>query len=83
MQDIEHYNIPVCNFPHDVEDDDEESNRDNSELRVRVGCATVSKIFSLPGELMQALPPFAVIDSEEEIEIDGQPDRARILTSAV
>ncbi|KAG6850323.1 hypothetical protein H0H93_014898 [Arthromyces matolae] len=58
MEDIEHYDIPVYNFPYDVEEDDEETIQDNSELR--------------------ALLPFAVIGSEEEIEIDGQPVRARI-----
>jgi septin family protein len=36
MQDIEHYDIPVYNFPYDVEEDDEETIQDNSELRVRV-----------------------------------------------
>lgn len=35
MEDIEHYNIPVYNFPYDVEEDDEETIIDNSELRVR------------------------------------------------
>ena len=34
MEDIEHYNIPVYNFPYDVEEDDEETIIDNSELRV-------------------------------------------------
>ncbi|KAF9036430.1 septin [Hymenopellis radicata] len=58
MEDIEHYDIPVYNFPYDVEEDDEDTIQDNSELR--------------------ALLPFAVIGSEEEIEIDGQPVRARI-----
>ena len=58
MEDIEYYDIPVYNFPYDVEEDDEETIQDNSELR--------------------ALMPFAVIGSEEEIEIDGQPIRARI-----
>jgi len=58
MEDIEHYDIPVYNFPYDVEEDDEETIQDNSELR--------------------ALLPFAIIGSEEEIEIDGQPVRARI-----
>ncbi|KAH9486738.1 Septin-like protein spn3 [Psilocybe cubensis] len=58
MEDIENYDIPVYNFPYDVEEDDEETIQDNSELR--------------------ALLPFAVIGSEEEIEIDGQPVRARI-----
>lgn len=35
MEDIEHYGIPVYNFPYDVEEDDEETIQDNSELRVR------------------------------------------------
>jgi cell division control protein 11 len=58
MEDIEHYDIPVYNFPYDVEEDDEETIQDNSELR--------------------ALLPFAIVGSEEEIEMDGQPVRARI-----
>ncbi|KAJ3527349.1 hypothetical protein NMY22_g9817 [Coprinellus aureogranulatus] len=58
MEDIDYYDIPVYNFPYDVEEDDEETIQDNSELR--------------------ALMPFAVVGSEEEIEIDGQPVRARI-----
>ncbi|KAI0001776.1 GTP binding protein [Russula vinacea] len=58
MEDIEHYDIPVYNFPYDVEEDDEETIQDNSELR--------------------ALLPFAIVGSEQELEIDGQPVRARI-----
>jgi cell division control protein 11 len=34
MEDIEYYSIPVYNFPYDVEEDDEETIEDNSELRV-------------------------------------------------
>jgi cell division control protein 11 len=34
MEDVEHYGIPVYNFPYDVEEDDEETVADNSELRV-------------------------------------------------
>jgi hypothetical protein len=34
MEDIEHYDIPIYNFPYDVEEDDEETIIDNSELRV-------------------------------------------------
>lgn len=34
MEDIQHYDIPVYNFPYDVEEDDEETIQDNSELRV-------------------------------------------------
>jgi cell division control protein 11 len=58
MEDIEHYDIPVYNFPYDVEEDDEETIQDNSELR--------------------ALLPFAIVGSEQELEIEGQPVRARI-----
>ncbi|KAJ6604389.1 septin [Mycena vulgaris] len=58
MEDIEHYDIPVYNFPYDVEEDDEDTIQDNSELR--------------------SLLPFAIIGSEEEIELDGQLVRARI-----
>ena len=35
IEDIEHYDIPVYDFPYDVEEDDEETIQDNIELRVR------------------------------------------------
>ena len=75
MEDIEHYDIPVYNFPYDVEEDDEDTIQDNSELRVSVSRGGSQWIFLT---IMQALMPFAIIGSEEEIEIDGQPVRARI-----
>ena len=34
MEDIDHYKIPIYNFPYDVEEDDEETIADNIELRV-------------------------------------------------
>lgn len=42
MEDIEHYDIPVYNFPYDVEEDDEDTIQDNSELRVRSTLASQS-----------------------------------------
>lgn len=33
MEDIEYYNIPVYNFPYDIEEDDEDTIADNQELR--------------------------------------------------
>ena len=36
MEDIEYYDIPVYNFPYDVEEDDEDTIQDNSELRVSI-----------------------------------------------
>jgi cell division control protein 11 len=56
-EDIEHYNIPVYNFPYDVEEDDEETIAENSELR--------------------AMLPFAIVGSEEEIMVNGEPIRGR------
>jgi len=58
MEDIDHYDIPIYNFPYDVEEDDEDTIEDNSELR--------------------SLLPFAIIGSEVETEVAGQPVRARV-----
>jgi septin family protein len=43
MEDIEHYDIPVYNFPYDVEEDDEETIQDNSELRVGLSLFNIPK----------------------------------------
>ena len=53
MEDIKYYDIPVYNFPYDVEEDNKETIQDNSKL-----CA---------------LLPMAIVGSEQEIELDGQP----------
>ena len=34
MEDIQHYDISIYNFPYDVEEDDEDTIADNMELRV-------------------------------------------------
>lgn len=41
MEDIDHYEIPIYNFPYDIEEDDEDTIADNAELRV---CLTSSFI---------------------------------------
>jgi cell division control protein 11 len=56
MEDIEHYRIPVYNFPYDV-DDDEETIEENDELR--------------------RMMPFAIVSSEEVMDIGGRKVRAR------
>ncbi|KAJ3795615.1 GTP binding protein [Lentinula aff. detonsa] len=58
MEDIVQFDIPVYNFPYDVEEDDEDTVEENQELR--------------------SLLPFAVMGSEEEIDIDGECVRARV-----
>lgn len=57
MEDIEHYRIPVYNFPYDIEEDDEDTVEENAELR--------------------SLMPFAIVGSEEIVEIGGRRVRAR------
>ncbi|MCJ1231667.1 hypothetical protein MMC12_008346 [Toensbergia leucococca] len=57
MEDIEHYRIPIYNFPYDIEEDDEDTVEENSELR--------------------GLMPFAIVGSDEVIEVGGRRVRAR------
>lgn len=57
MEDIEHYRIPVYNFPYDIEEDDEDTVEENAELR--------------------GLMPFAIVGSEETVEVNGRKVRAR------
>ncbi|KAL1957720.1 hypothetical protein VTO42DRAFT_5563 [Malbranchea cinnamomea] len=57
MEDIEHYRIPIYNFPYDVEEDDEDTVEENAELR--------------------GLMPFAIVGSEDILEINGRQVRAR------
>lgn len=57
MEDIEHYRIPVYNFPYDIEEDDEDTVEENAELR--------------------GLMPFAIVGSEDVVEIEGRSVRAR------
>ena len=57
MEDIEHYRIPVYNFPYDIEEDDEDTVEENAELR--------------------GLLPFAIVGSEDVLEIGGRRVRAR------
>lgn len=52
------YQIPIFNFPYDIEEDDEETCEENQDLRSSL--------------------PFAIVGSEEEIEINGEPVRVRL-----
>lgn len=57
MEDIDHYNIPVYDFPYDIDEDDDDTIKENQQLR--------------------GLMPFAIIGSEQVIEICGNRVRAR------
>lgn len=75
MEDITHYGIPIYDFPFDVEEDDEDTVVDNSELRVRLLFLPTHGSPLTPA--LQALLPFAIVGSEEEIEVNGEMIRAR------
>ena len=47
MEDIEYYDIPVYNFPYDVEEDDEDTIQDNSELRVSICAALFLRLLTV------------------------------------
>ena len=50
MEDIEHYDIPIYNFPYAVEEDDDETIEDNSELRGLLPFAIVGSEAETGGE---------------------------------
>ncbi|KAK0123647.1 hypothetical protein ONS95_008660 [Cadophora gregata] len=57
MEDIQHYQIPIYDFPYNDEEDDEDTIEENAELR--------------------GLMPFAIVGSEDVVEVSGQKIRAR------
>lgn len=56
MEDIEHYRIPVYNFPYDIEEDDEETIEENEELRGLMPFAIVGseELFEIRGHKVRA-----------------------------
>lgn len=65
MEDIEYYNIPVYNFPYDVEEDDEETIQDNSELRAMLPFSIVGadEEIEISGELVRVRRyPWGVVE---------------------
>lgn len=65
MEDIEHYNIPVYNFPYDVEEDDEETVQDNSELRAMLPFSVIGadEEIEINGELVRVRRyPWGVVE---------------------
>jgi cell division control protein 11 len=78
MEDIEHYDIPIYNFPYDIEEDDEDTVQDNSELRVR-NPIIIKRERVFPTKLY--FTGNASLCNHwlwEEVEIEGELVRARI-----
>ena len=58
MEDINFHELPIYDFPYDIEVDDEDTVEENAELR--------------------GLLPFAIVGSEDVIEVGGKQIRARV-----
>ncbi|KAJ7879633.1 GTP binding protein [Mycena olivaceomarginata] len=77
MEDIDHYEIPIYNFPYDVEEDDEETIQENMELRVTALPSRMPRHI-LNCSFARLSFPSPSLASEEEIDVGGEPVRARI-----
>ncbi len=84
MEDIEHYGIPVYNFPYDVEEDDEETIADNSELRAMMPFAIVGseEEVSINGEAVRARRyPWGIVEVDNPEHSDFTRLRSALLAT--
>ncbi|CCJ29119.1 unnamed protein product [Pneumocystis jirovecii] len=73
MEDIDHYNIPIYNFPYDVEEDDEETVEENAELRSMMPFAIVGSedIIEYNGRRVRARQyPWGIVEVENPAHSD-------------
>lgn len=84
MEDIEHFNIPVYNFPYDVEEDDRETIEENSLLKSMLPFAIVtsSDVVEINGRKVRGRQyPWGVVDIENPQHSDFGSLRSAILGS--
>ena len=82
MEDIKHYDIPVYNFPYDVEEDDEETIEDNSELRSLLPLAIVGSKdeVEVDGHLCRArMYPWGIVEVDNPRHSDFSKLRSALL----
>jgi len=84
MEDIEHYDIPVYNFPYDVEEDDEDTIQDNSELRALLPFSIIGseEEIELDGQLVRArIYPWGIAEVDNPKHSDFSRLRSALLNS--
>lgn len=84
MEDIEHYNIPIYNFPYDAEEDDSETIDENSLLKSMLPFAIVTsnEIAEVNGRKFRARRyPWGLVDIENPDHSDFVALRSAILGS--
>lgn len=84
MEDIEYYDIPVYNFPYDIEEDDEETIQDNSELRAMMPFSIVGseEEVELEGQLVRArIYPWGIVEVDNPKHSDFSRLRGALLNT--
>ncbi|KAI4265925.1 MAG: hypothetical protein LQ337_008923 [Flavoplaca oasis] len=84
MEDIEHYRIPVYNFPYDIEEDDEDTVEENSELRGLMPFAIVGaeEVVEIGGRRVRARQyPWGVVEIDNPRHSDFLAIRSALLHS--
>ncbi|KAL8687789.1 MAG: hypothetical protein Q9224_005050 [Gallowayella concinna] len=84
MEDIEHYRIPVYNFPYDIEEDDEDTVEENSELRGLMPFAIVGaeEVVEIGGRRVRARQyPWGIVEIDNPRHSDFLAIRSALLHS--
>jgi len=84
MEDIEHYGIPVYNFPYDVEEDDEDTIADNSELRALLPFSIVGSEdeVEVDGQVVRCrVYPWGIVEVDNPKHSDFSRLRSALLSS--
>ena len=84
MEDIEHYRIPVYNFPYDIEEDDEDTVEENAELRGLMPFAIVGseEIYDVNGRRVRARQyPWGIVEVDNPRHSDFLAVRSALLQS--
>lgn len=86
MEDIEYYQIPVYNFPYDVEEDDEETIEENQELRALLPFALVGseEEFMVNGQSIRGRRyPWGVVEVDNPAHSDFTKLREALLITSL
>ena len=84
MEDIDHYQIPIYNFPYDIEEDDEETVQENEELRSMMPFAIVGSedIVEVKSKKIRArVFPWGIVEVENPRHSDFLAIRSALLHS--
>ncbi|KAF2454126.1 septin [Lineolata rhizophorae] len=84
MEDIEHYRIPVYNFPYDIEEDDEDTVEENAELRGLMPFAIVGseEVVEFGGKRVRARQyPWGIVEVDNPRHCDFLALRSALLHS--